>query len=95
MGQTLMLYASLPAKVIDLAGNEHQETITRDFDCFYFTSKQVQKIMDSENRVEQYKKELIEYEQLYVGHYVSSEKLKEFEEFIEKYKYWNLTWYTI
>ena len=94
MGTTLQIYAHLPCKMIDNAGNEINDIMIHEFyDCFPFRSYNVDAIIDSEDKFSKYKEilklECAEYD------WEPIKYLNEFDEFIKSYKNWNIKFYLI
>ncbi len=89
MGLDLRVYATLYCTAIDNAGNEIKTALIEEFGyCWNFQSKEVEKIIDSENKINQYKESL----KLECEIYGSSYKREsiDFENWIEKYTNWNI-----
>lgn len=89
MGLDLRVYATLQATAIDNAGNQIKSVLIEEFyDCWNFNSEETQKIIDSENKIEQYRESLRFECDLYDFDFDIS--LIRFNSFIEQYKNWNI-----
>lgn len=89
MGLDLRIYAKLDCTAIDNAGNEIKSALIEElYSTWNFNSAQTQKIIDAENKIEQYR-ELLKAEcenyDCNFDHYI-----KGFNNFVEKYKNWNI-----